>query len=90
MQKCRKQNSLQNKIQYMKVIMLILIYIVSLFGLYCTLSAFALLLIDESYVNILHTSSWFLLYLILFGWWIPIFICREYYIKHEDYFDQIF
>jgi|688.fasta_scaffold1092676_1 hypothetical protein len=74
----------------MKVIILFIIYIFSFFGFYCLLSLGGLIITSLTYLSILREISWFLLYFVTIGWCTPLFICREYYLKHEDYFENIF
>lgn len=73
----------------MKFIILFLIYIFTFFGFYFLLSGFGLVLTNYEYLEILHNPLWFWIYSVFVGWWIPIFSCREYYVKNEDYFEDV-
>lgn len=74
----------------MKSITLFCIYIVTFFGFYMFLSLGGLILSESSYLSILHDGGWFYIYFIFIGWWISVFPAREYWIKHEDKFEEIF
>ncbi len=72
----------------MKSIILILICLGTFTFFFFTLSLFGLLW-EDSYKAVICNSNWFILYLIIFGWWLPIFPAMEYYHLNEDYFDNL-
>lgn len=73
----------------MKTITLFLIYIGTFMLFYLILSTIGLIF-GNSYSEIISNGNWFMGYLLILGWWIPIFPTREYYLVHEDYFDNVF
>ena len=72
----------------MKSLIAILIYVGTFMGMFFLLSTIGTLWTE--YRTVISSDGWFMCYSLLFGWWIPIFPTREYYMKHEDYFSEIF
>ena len=72
----------------MKVLFLIAIYIASFITVFLMLS-FIGFIFGSNYLYVIHNGPWQALYSVLIGWWIAIFPAREYYMKHESYFDRI-
>ena len=73
----------------MKTIILILIYTGTFMGIFFLLSLIGLLW-NDSYYTIISTHAWFVTYTIFLGWWLAGLPTREYYMKHEEYFDDVF
>ncbi len=71
----------------MKSIALLGIYLMSFVIIYMMMSLVGLVFSDTSYVDILRSGNWSMMYSLLFGWWMSIFPAREYYMYHEEYFD---
>jgi hypothetical protein len=74
----------------MKSITLLGIYLLSFVSIYMMLSLVGLVFGDTSYVDILHSSPWTMIYSLFFGWWLSIFPAREYYLIHNDHFERVF
>ena len=74
----------------MKTIILLGVYLMSFVIIYMMMSAIGLVFSEISYLQILRDSGWFTIYLVILGWWMSIFPAREYYLKHETYFDKVF
>ncbi len=74
----------------MKSITLLGIYLMSFVSIYMMLSLVGLVFSDASYVDILHSSPWTMIYSLFFGWWLSIFPAREYYLVHQSYFERVF
>jgi len=72
----------------MKSLTAILIYLGTFMGMFFLLSTIGILWTE--YRNVISSDSWFMCYSLFLGWWIPIFPTREYYMKYEDYFSEIF
>jgi hypothetical protein len=51
------------------------------------LSLVGLVFGSTSYVDILHSGNWSMIYSLFFGWWMSIFPAKEYYMQNEEYFD---
>ena len=73
----------------MKSLTIMFIYICTGVGMYLALSLIGVLF-GESYINCIHNGNWAMMYIILIGWWIPIFPCREYYAANQEYMDRVF
>ena len=58
-------------------------------GIFFLLSLIGLLW-NDSYYTIISTHAWFVTYTIFLGWWLAGLPTREYYMKHEEYFDDVF
>ena len=71
----------------MKTINLFLIYIGTFISLFFLLSLIGLLW-EDSYLEVTGNTLWFMLYSLFIGWWTAGMAAREYYSKHEDYFEQ--
>jgi hypothetical protein len=54
------------------------------------MSFVGLMFSDLSYVQILRTNNWTMMYSILFGWWLSGMSAREYYVHHQEYFNRVF
>lgn len=67
----------------MKSLIVILIYLLSFFGIYFLLSVGISLMIGES---ILQNIAWIQVYSSFIGWWVSVFPAREYYMKNEQHF----
>lgn len=75
----------------MKTITLFIIYFVVFVLFYLGLSLFGILLSGTTtYLECIHSHEWFLTYTLIFGWWLALFPTREYWLKHEDYFNTVF
>jgi hypothetical protein len=72
----------------MKVLTVIAIYIASFISVFMMLS-FVGFIFGYNYLQVLHNDGWQVLYTVLIGWWIAIFPAREYYVKHESYFNNV-
>jgi hypothetical protein len=71
----------------MKSIALLGIYLMSFIIIYMMLSLVGLVFSDTSYMDILHSGNWSMVYSLFFGWWMASFPAREYYMHNETYFD---
>ena len=74
----------------MKSITLLGIYLMSFVGIYMMLSLVGLVFSDTSYLSILRSSPWGMIYSLFFGPWLSIFPAREYYLTQESYFSRVF
>jgi hypothetical protein len=74
----------------MKLIALVAIYLLSFVLIYMMMSLVGLMFSDLSYVQILRTNNWTIMYSILFGWWLSGMSAREYYVHHQEYFNRVF
>jgi hypothetical protein len=74
----------------MKSIALLGIYLMSFIIIYMMMSLVPLVFSDMSYVEILRSNNWTMMYSLLFGWWMSIFPAREYYLTQEAYFNRVF
>lgn len=72
----------------MKVLTLIAIYIASFISVFMMLSAIGFIF-GYNYLEVLHMQGWQCIYSLIVGPWVSIFPTREYYMKHESYFDKI-
>lgn len=72
----------------MKSITAILIYLGTFMGMFLLLSTIGTLWTE--YRTVISSDGWFMCYSIFLGWWISILPTREYYMKYEDYFSEIF
>jgi hypothetical protein len=72
----------------MKSLTLMAIYIASFILVFFMLSSIGWLF-TGSYVETISSHNWQFIYTIFFGWWMSIFPTREYYMKHEDYFQRV-
>lgn len=72
----------------MRTITLFIIYFVSFIFFYLLLSTIGMFF--YSYVEVITSHDWFVMYSIYIGWWISVFPAREYYIANSEYFDEIF
>jgi hypothetical protein len=72
----------------MKTIILFLIYLGSFMLFYLLFSLpFALF---SPYMEVIQSQGWFIGYTVFFGWWLSMLPAREYYVKNENYFDEVF
>ena len=74
----------------MKSIILLAIYLLSFVSIYMMLSLVGLLFSDVSYVDILHSNGWSVIYTLFVGWWLSVFPAREYYLINQSYFERVF
>jgi hypothetical protein len=74
----------------MKSIILLGIYLLSFVSIYMMLSLVGLVFSNASYVDILRSSPWSMIYSLFFGWWLSIFPAREYYLLNQSYLDRVF
>jgi hypothetical protein len=74
----------------MKSIILLGVYLLSFVSIYMMLSLVGLVFSDASYIDILRSSPWSMIYSLFFGWWLSIFPAREYYLVNEQYFERVF
>jgi hypothetical protein len=73
----------------MKSIILILIYVLTSFGLYVLLTTcYWILDPNESLSLYLRSTGWMTFYIVFLSWWVGIFPAREYYSRNEQYFDD--
>ena len=72
----------------MKTLTLMAIYVASFITIFLMLSLVGYVF-GTPYMEIIHSQNWQVVYSIFFGWWLPIFPCREYYLKYEAYFDEV-
>lgn len=73
----------------MKTIILLGVYLMSFVIIYLMMSLVGLVFLEISYLQILRDGRWSLVYCVSFSW-MSIFPAREYYLKHEAYFDKVF
>jgi hypothetical protein len=74
----------------MKLIALVAIYLLSFVLIYMMMSFVGLIFSDLSYVEILRSNNWTMMYSLLFGWWLAGMSAREYYVLHQEYFNRVF
>lgn len=74
----------------MKSIALLGIYLMSFIIIYMMMSLVPLVFSDTSYVEILRSNNWTMMYSLLFGWWMSIFPAREFYLSQQSHFDRVF
>ena len=74
----------------MKSIALLGIYLMSFVCIYMMLSLVGLVFSDTSYVSILRSQPWGMIYSLFFGPWLSIFPAREYYLTQQSHFDKVF
>ena len=74
----------------MKLITLVAIYLLSFVVIYMMMSLVGLMFSDLSYVQILRSNNWTMMYSLLFGWWLSGMSAREYYVHHQEYFNRVF
>ena len=74
----------------MKSIALLGIYLMSFVCIYMMLSLVGLVFSDTSYVDILHSNAWTMIYSLFFGPWMAFFPAREYYLTQQSHFDRVF
>lgn len=74
----------------MKTIILLGVYLMSIVVIFMMMSLVGLVFFDMSYLEILRTPAWIAVYGVFFGTWMPVFPAKEYYLKHEAYFDKVF
>ena len=58
--------------------------------IYMMMSLVPLVFSDTSYVEILRSNNWTMMYSLLFGWWMSIFPAREFYLSQQSHFDRVF
>jgi len=73
----------------MKSLIIIFIYTFTFMGVFFLMSLIGLLW-NDSYYTVVSDHTWFMLYSMFFGWWIAMFPAREYYMHHQDYFEEYF
>lgn len=73
----------------MKFLTMLFIYTASFMLVFFTLSLIGLLW-TSSYSTIISDDEWFAVYAVFIGSWVSVFPAREYYMKHEAYFDEVF
>lgn len=74
----------------MKSITLLAIYLLSFVIMYMMISLIGLVFSDTSYLSILRSQPWGIIYSLFIGPWLSIFPAREYYLVNELYFDKVF
>jgi hypothetical protein len=74
----------------MKSIALLGIYLMSFVIIYMMLSLVGLVFSNASYLDILRSQPWSVIYCMFFGWWMSIFPAREYYLHNQEYLDRVF
>ena len=74
----------------MKSIALLGIYLMSFVTIYMMMSLVPLAFSEMSYVEILRSNNWTMMYSLLFGWWMSFFPAREYYLTQQSYLDKVF
>ncbi len=74
----------------MKSLILLAIYVLAFVCIYMMLSLVGLVFTDMSYVDILHSNAWAMIYSLFLGPWLSVFPAREYYVSNEDYFNRVF
>lgn len=74
----------------MKSIALLGIYLMSFVIIYMMMSLVPLAFSEMSYVEILRSNNWTMMYSLLFGWWMAFFPAREYYLTQQSYLDRVF
>jgi hypothetical protein len=74
----------------MRSIILLSIYLLSFVSIYMMLSLVGLVFSNASYMDILRSSPWTIIYSLFFGWWLSIFPAREYYLLNQSYLDRVF
>jgi hypothetical protein len=42
------------------------------------------------YTEVITSDGWLIGYTMFFGWWLAMFPAREYYLKNEEYFSEVF
>ena len=72
----------------MKAITLIIIFFASFVGLYLLFSTLGMLF-DQSYHEVVSSGQWITMYSLFLGW-LSFLPCREYYMQHQSYFDEVF
>ncbi len=72
----------------MKSLIAILIYLGTFMSMFFVLSLIGTLWFN--YTDVISNNGWFLVYAMFFGWWMSILPTREYYVKNQDYFTQVF
>jgi hypothetical protein len=74
----------------MKSIILLGVYLLSFITIFMMLSLVGLVFSNASYIDILRSSPWTIIYSLFLGWWLSIFPAREYYLIHQLYFERVF
>ena len=72
----------------MKSLNLILIYLGTFMSMFFLFSLIGTLWFN--YSDVISNNGWFMVYSMFFGWWMSIFPTREYYVKNQDYFSEVF
>jgi hypothetical protein len=73
----------------MRSIVLILIYVLTSFGLYVLFTTMYWILDPkDSLSSLLRNTGWMTFYIVFLSWWVGIFPAREYYSRNEQYFDD--
>jgi hypothetical protein len=72
----------------MKSLIAILIYLGTFMSMFFVLSLIGTLWFN--YTDVISNNGWFMVYSMFFGWWMSIFPTREYYVKNQDYFSEVF
>ena len=72
----------------MKTLTLMAIYIASFILIFLMLSCIGMLF-TGSYIDAIQSKNWLGAYCLFFGWWLSFFPTREYYVKHQQYFDTV-
>lgn len=73
----------------MKTITLFIIYFISYIFFFLLLSTVGMFS-GTSYIEIIQSQGWLIGYTLFLGWWLAIWPAREYYLTHEQYFDEVF
>jgi hypothetical protein len=71
----------------MKSLIILFIYTATFMGVFFLFSLIGLLW-NDSYYDIVSDGTWFMMYSMFFGWWIAMFPTREYYMHHQEYFNE--
>jgi hypothetical protein len=72
----------------MKSLIAILIYLGTFMSMFFLFSLIGTLWFN--YTDVISNNGWFMVYSMFFGWWMSIFPTREYYVKNQDYFSEVF
>lgn len=73
----------------MKSLLAIIIYATTFLGFFFLTSILGLLWIP-TYLQVIKSPEWFLIYTLTLGWWVALFPLREYYMKNRKYFRENF
>jgi hypothetical protein len=73
----------------MKSLIILFIYTFTFMGVFFLMSSIGLLW-NDSYYAVVSDHTWFIAYAMFFGWWIALLPTREYYMHHQEYFNEYF